>query len=125
MMINPTDATKMSVVFTKNHRGREESRYTFINRIFQSIGATRTHYVGRVFEGIDIHKIMAKSDELCGVDGEIRLKLLGHVINSGIVEKFHKTCDDICLALNFGMVPFLTSTHLIPLLNIAISSGQS
>jgi hypothetical protein len=42
---------------------------------------------------------MAKSDELFGVDGEIRLKLLGHVINSGIVEKFHKTCDDICLAL--------------------------
>ena len=42
---------------------------------------------------------MAKSDDLFGVDGEIWLKLLEHVIHLGIAEKVHKTCDDICLAL--------------------------
>jgi hypothetical protein len=42
---------------------------------------------------------MAKSGDLFGVAGEIRLKLLEHVINSGIAEKVHKTCDDIFLAL--------------------------
>jgi hypothetical protein len=43
---------------------------------------------------------MAKSDDLFGVDGEIWLKLLEHVTNSGKAEKVHQTCDDICLALN-------------------------
>jgi len=41
--------------------------------------------------------MVAKSDDLFGVDGEVRLKLLEHVINSAIAEKVHKTCDDICL----------------------------
>ena len=85
--------------FTKDRRGGEEGLYTSIDRIFQLIGANRAHYFGRVFEGVDIRKIMAKSDDLFGVDGEIWLKLLEHVINSGIAEKVHKTCDDICLAL--------------------------
>ena len=39
---------------------------------------------------------MANSDDFFGVDGEIRLKLLEHIINSEIAEKVHKTC---CLAL--------------------------
>ncbi len=93
------DAKSKLDLFTKNRRGGEESLYTSINRIFQSIGANRAHYFGRVFEGVDIHKIMAKSDDLFGVAGEIRLKLLEHVINSGIAEKVHKTCNDICLTL--------------------------
>ena len=51
-------------------------------------------------EGVDIQKIMAKSDDLFGVDGEIRLKLLEHVtMNSGKADKVHQTCNDICLAL--------------------------
>ena len=61
-------------LFTKHRRGGEESPYTFVDRIFQSIGANRAHYFGRVFEDVDIRKIMAKSDDLFGVDGEIRLK---------------------------------------------------
>ncbi len=85
--------------FTKDRRGREESLHTSVDRIFQSIGANRAHYFGRAFEGVDICKIMAKSDDLFGVDGEIRLKLLEHVTNSGKAEKVHQTCDDICLAL--------------------------
>jgi hypothetical protein len=64
-----------------------------------SIGANRAHYLGRVSEGVDILKIMAKSDDLFGVSGEIRLMLLENVMNSGIAEKVHKTCNDICLAL--------------------------
>ena len=75
--------------FTKDRRGGEEGLYTSIDRIFQLIGANRAHYFGCVFEGVDIRKIMAKSDDLFGVDGEIWLKLLEHVINSGIAEKVH------------------------------------
>ena len=87
-------------LFTKNRRGGEESLYTYVDRIFQKIGANRAHYFGRVFEGVDIRKIMAKSDDLFGVDGEIRLKLLEHVTtNSGKADKVHQTCNDICLAL--------------------------
>jgi hypothetical protein len=90
------DAKRKLDLFTTDRRGGEESLYTYIDRIFQSMGANRAHYFGCVFEGVDIRKIMAKSDDLFGVDGEIRLKLLEHVINSGIAEKVHKTCDDIC-----------------------------
>ena len=70
------DAKSKLDLFTKNRRGGEESLYTSVDRIFQIIGANRAHYFGRVFEGVDIRKIMAKSDDLFGVDGEIRLKLL-------------------------------------------------
>jgi hypothetical protein len=93
------DAKSRLDLFTKNCRGGEESLYTSIDRIFQKIGASRAHYFGRVFEGVDICKIMAKSDDLFGVDGEIRQKFLEHAINSGIAEKVHNTCKDICLAL--------------------------
>ncbi len=84
------DAKSRLDLFTKNRRGGEESLYTSIDRIFQKIGASRAHYFGRVFEGVDICKIMAKSDDLFGVDGEIRQKLLEHAINSGIAEMVHK-----------------------------------
>ena len=94
------DAKSKLDLFTKNRRGGEESLYTSVDRIFQKIGANRAHYFGRVFEGVDIRKIMAKSDDLFGVDGEIRLKLLEHVTtNSGKADKVHQTCSDICLAL--------------------------
>jgi len=52
--------------FTKDRRGGEEGLYTSIDRIFQLIGANRAHYFGHVFEGVDIRKIMAKSDDLFG-----------------------------------------------------------
>ncbi len=93
------DAKSRLDLFTKNCRGGEELLYTSIDRIFQKIGASRAHYFGHVFEGVDIRKIKAKSDELFGVDREIRQKLLEHAINSGIAEMVHKTCEDICLAL--------------------------
>ena len=93
------DAKSKLDLFTKDRRGGEELFYTSIHRIFQSIGANRAHYFGRVFEGVDIRKILAKSDDLFGVDGEIRLKLLEHVTNSGKAEKVHQTCNNICLAL--------------------------
>jgi hypothetical protein len=86
-------------MYSKDRRNGEESLYTSVDRIFQSIGANRAHYFGRAFEGVDIRKIMAKSDELFGVVGTIRLKLLEHAINSGIAEKVNNTCNDICLAL--------------------------
>jgi len=82
------DAKSKLDLFTKHCRGGEESLYTSVDRIFQSIGANRAHYFGRVFEGVDIRKIMAKSDDLFGVDGEILLKLLEHVMtNSGKADK--------------------------------------
>ena len=94
------DAKSKLDLFTKNRRGGEESLYTSVDRIFQKIGANRAHYFGRVFEGVDIRKIMAKSDDLFGVDGEIWLKLLEHATtNSGKADKVHQTCSDICLAL--------------------------
>jgi hypothetical protein len=93
------DARSRLDLFTKNRRGGEKLLYTSVDRIFQKIGASRAHYFGRVFEGVDIRKIMAKSDDLFGVDGEIRQKLLEHAMNSGIAEKVHKICKVICLAL--------------------------
>jgi hypothetical protein len=50
------DAKSKLDLFTKYHRGGEESLYTSINRIFQLIGANRAHYFGWVFEGVDILK---------------------------------------------------------------------
>jgi hypothetical protein len=93
------DAKRKLDMYSKDRRNGEESLYTSVDRIFQSIGANRAHYFGRAFEGVDIRKIMAKSDELFGVVGTIRLKLLEHAINPGIAEKVNKTCNDICLAL--------------------------
>ena len=85
------DAKSKLDLFTKTRRSGEESHYTTVDRIFQKIGANRAHYFGRVFEGVDIRKIMAKSDDLFGVDGEIRLKLLEHVTtNSGKANKVIK-----------------------------------
>jgi hypothetical protein len=78
------DAKSKLDMYSKDRRNGEESLYTSVDRIFQSIGANRAHYFGRAFEGVDIRKIMAKSDELFGVVGTIRLKLLEHAINSGI-----------------------------------------
>jgi hypothetical protein len=60
---------------TKNRQNGEELVYTVVDKIFQSIGANLAHYFGRAFEGVDIKKNMAKSDDLFGVGGAIREKL--------------------------------------------------
>ncbi|KAL7528525.1 hypothetical protein ACHAXR_003576, partial [Thalassiosira sp. AJA248-18] len=83
---------------TKDRRGGEESVYTSIDRIFQKIGANRAHYFGRKFEGIDIRKIMAKSDDLFGVGGAIRQELLDHAPNADVVSKANEICTDVGLA---------------------------
>ena len=84
---------------TKDRRKEEDSIYTAIDKIFQKYGANRAHYFGREFEGIDIRKIMASADSLFGVGGEIRAELLKHASNETVVEKIHKTCHDVGLAL--------------------------
>jgi hypothetical protein len=85
-------------VLTKSRRSGEESVYTAVDKIFQSIGANRTHYFGRAFEGVDIRKIMGKSDDLFGVGGMIRQKLLDNVVDSDKEVIVNKTCDDVGLA---------------------------
>ena len=72
--------------------------YTEVDKIFQSIGANRAHYFGRAFEGVDIKKIMAKSDDLFGVDGTLRQKLLQHTSHPDKVVIVNKVCDDVGLA---------------------------
>ena len=84
--------------FTKSRRGAEESIYTQVDRIFQSIGANRAHYFGRKFEGVDIRKIMAKSDYLFGEDGKIRKLLLEHASDDNTKEAAKKVCEDVGLA---------------------------
>ena len=72
------DAKNKLEPFTQNRRIGEESVYTAVDRIFQKYGAKRAHYFGRAFEGVDIRKIMSASEELFGVAGTIRGKLLLH-----------------------------------------------
>ena len=88
--------------FTKERRRGEESVYTSIDRIFQKHGANRAHYFGRAFEGVDIRKIMNKSDELFGVGGDIRVALLeseNALDDTVLANKINTTCDDVCLVL--------------------------
>ena len=70
------DTSSRLDVLTKSRRNGEESVYTEVDKIFQSIGANRAHYFGCAFEGVDMKKIMAKSDDLFGVGGVLRQKLL-------------------------------------------------
>jgi hypothetical protein len=72
--------------------------YTEVDKIFQSIGVNQAHYFGRAFEGVDIKKIMAKSDDLFGVGGMLRQKLLQHTSNPDKVVIVNKVCDDVGLA---------------------------
>ena len=83
---------------TKARRGEEESIYTAVDKIFQKIGANRAHYFGRKFEGIDIRKIMEKANDLFGVNGTIRLKLLDNASNSEVEEKTMKICEELGLS---------------------------
>jgi hypothetical protein len=68
---------------TKSRRNGEDSVYTEVDKIFQSIGANRAHYFGRAFEGVDIKKIMMiysvlaeRFDKNCYNIPPIRIKLL-------------------------------------------------
>ena len=92
--------------FTKSRRIGEDSLYTSIDKIFQKYGANRAHYFGRKFEGVDIRKIMTASDQLFGVDGEIRTKLLQHESRPAIIEKINQTCHNIGLALKLWDAAF-------------------
>jgi hypothetical protein len=56
-------------VLTKSRISGEESMYTAVDKIFQSIGANQAHCFGHAFEGVDIKRIMEKSDDLFGVGG--------------------------------------------------------
>ena len=85
--------------FTSSRRGGEESVYTIVDRIFQKYGANRANYFGRAFEGIDIRKIMKWSDELFGIDGEIRAIMLQRADKSETEAKVNTICDDVGLAL--------------------------
>ena len=85
--------------FTSSRRGGEESVYTIVDRIFQKYGANRANYFGRAFEGIDIRKIMKWSDELFGIDGEIRAIMLQHADDSETEAKVNTICTDVGLAL--------------------------
>ncbi len=58
------------------------------------------HYFGRAFEGVDIKKIMEKSDDLFGVGGVLRQKLLlENTLNTDEEVLVNKICDDVGLAL--------------------------
>lgn len=93
------DMKKKLEPFTKNRKIAEESVYTAVDRIFQKYGANRAHYFGRAFEGVDIRKIMASSDDLFGVGGTIREKLLLHARDADVEAKVNKICDDVGLSL--------------------------
>jgi hypothetical protein len=73
--------------FTKERRRGEESIYTSVDRIFQKYGANRAHYFGRAFEGVDIRKIMNKSEELFGDGGDIRVALLEKALDDMVATK--------------------------------------
>ena len=81
--------------FTKERRRGEESIYTSIDRIFQKHGANRAHYFGRAFEGVDIRKIMNKSDELFGDGGDIRVALLEKALDGTVATKINIICDNV------------------------------
>jgi hypothetical protein len=86
-------------VLTKSRQNGEESVYTEVDKIFQSIGANRAHYFGRAFEGVNTKKIMAKSDDLFGVGGVLRQKLLERTSNWDKNVIINKVCDNVGLAL--------------------------
>ena len=92
------DASSRLDSLTKSQRNGEDSVYTEVDKTFQSIGANRAHYFGRAFEGVDIKKIMAKSDDLFGVGGTLRQKLLQHTSHPDKVVIVNKVCDDVGLA---------------------------
>ena len=92
------DTSSRLDVLTKSRRNGEESVYTEVDKIFQSIGANRAHYFGRAFEGVDIKKLMAKSDDLFGVGGTLRQKILHHTSHPDKVVIVNKVCDDVGLA---------------------------
>ena len=92
--------------FTKTRHIGEDSLYTSVDKIFQKFGANRAHYFGRKFEGVDIRKIMTSSDQLFGVDGEIRSKLLQKESRPEVVEKINETCHNIGLALKLWDAAF-------------------
>jgi len=48
------DASSRLDALTKCRRNGEESVYTEVDKIFQSIGTNQAHYFGRSFEGVDI-----------------------------------------------------------------------
>ena len=86
--------TKVSAnleTFTKDRRSGEVSVYTEVDRIFQRHGANRSYYFGRQFQGKDIRKIMDKSDELFGSNGngtgsELIMMFIPHMTTKGLVE---------------------------------------
>ena len=92
------DASSRLDSLTKSRRNGEDSVYTEVDKTFQSIGANRAHYFGRALEGVDIKKIMAKSDDLFGVGGTLRQKLLQHTSHPDKVVIVNKVCDDVGLA---------------------------
>ena len=101
------DASSRLDSLTKSQRNGEDSIYTEVDRTFQLIGANRAHYFGRAFEGVDIKKIMAKSDDLFGVDGTLRQKLLQHTSHLDKVVIVNKVCDDVGLAFKLWDGAFL------------------
>ena len=79
------DARSRLDSLTKSQRNGEDSMYTEVDKIFQSIGAHRTHYFGRAFEGVDIKKrqsqmiyslLAVRFDKNCYNIPPIRIKLL-------------------------------------------------
>ncbi len=94
------DASSRFDSLTKSRRNGEDSVYTEVDRIFvQLIGANRAHFFGCAFEGVDIKKIMAKSDDLFGVGGTLQQqKLFQHTSNPDKVVIVNKVLDDVGLA---------------------------
>ena len=91
------DASSRLDVLTKSRQNGEESVYTKVDKIFQSIGANWAHYFGRAFEGVDIKQIMAKSDDIFDVGGALRQKLLERTSNSYKDVIINKVCDNVGL----------------------------
>jgi hypothetical protein len=98
---------------TKSRRNGEDSMNTKVDKIFQSIGANQAHYFGCAFEGVDIKKIMAKSDDLFGVGGMLQQMLLQHTSNPDKVVTVNKVCDDVGFAFKLwdGTVEHCTVTQ--------------
>ena len=94
-------------LLTSERRSGEVSVYTEVDRIFKDHGANRSHYFGRAFQGMDIRKIMEKSEELFGNNGKIRQCLLSHIAGKSIshdelliiIQKINVTCDDVGLGM--------------------------
>ena len=99
---NLSNAKKELAKFTKARKKSEKSLFTRVDEIFQSIGADRSAYHDREFNGVNTRQIMEKSLELFGKDGkdgEVRALLHKndiHKVGKGIDD----VCDDVGLALN-------------------------